>query len=58
MISDFSKTYRRAIVAAMQADEARHRRDAVAAGGIDLPLPARLAMKAMARVMTVTEYRV
>ena len=47
----------RAIVAAMQADEARHRRDAVAAGGADLPLPARLAMKAMARVMTATAYR-
>ena len=41
----------------MQADKARHRRDAVAAGGIDLPLPARLAMKAMVRVMTATAYR-
>lgn len=48
----------RAIVEAMQADEVRHARDALAAGGIELPLPARLAMKAMARVMTATAYRI
>ncbi|MBL8386134.1 MAG: 2-polyprenyl-3-methyl-6-methoxy-1,4-benzoquinone monooxygenase [Burkholderiales bacterium] len=47
----------RAIVEAMQADEVRHARDAVAAGGVDLPFPARLAMKAMAKVMTTVAYR-
>ena len=47
----------RAIVRAMQADEVRHARDAVAAGAVELPLPARLAMKAMAKVMTSTAYR-
>ena len=48
----------RAIVAAMQVDEARHAREALAAGGVELPWPARLAMRAMAKVMTVTAYRV
>ena len=47
----------RAIVRAMQADEVRHARDAVGAGAVELPLPARLAMKAMAKVMTSTAYR-
>ena len=49
-------TRSRAIVEAMQADEVRHGREAMAAGGAVLPLPARLAMKAMARVMTRTAY--
>ena len=48
----------REIVAKMRDDEARHRREATAAGGITLPLPARLAMKAMAKVMTAVAYRV
>ncbi len=48
----------REIVAKMRDDEARHRNDAVAAGGVALPLPARLAMKAMAKVMTTLAYRV
>jgi ubiquinone biosynthesis monooxygenase Coq7 len=48
----------RAIVEAMQADEARHAHEAMAAGGEDLPLPARLAMKVMAKVMTTTAYRI
>ena len=47
----------RAIVEAMQADETRHARDAVAAGAAALPFPVRLAMKAMAKVMTSTAYR-
>ena len=51
-------TRSRAIVEAMQADEVRHGREAMAAGGAVLPLPARLAMKAMARVMTATAYRI
>jgi ubiquinone biosynthesis monooxygenase Coq7 len=51
-------TRSRAIVRAMQADEVRHAKDAVLAGGADLPLPARLAMKLMSRVMTTTAYRI
>ena len=47
----------RAVVAKMCEDEARHRREAQAAGGVDLPLPARLAMKAMAKLMTTVAYR-
>ncbi len=47
----------RAVVAKMRDDEARHRRDAQAAGGVVLPLSARLAMKAMAKVMTTVAYR-
>ena len=48
----------RAIVAGMAQDEARHRADALMAGGVALPLPARLAMKAMAKVMTTVSYRI
>ena len=47
----------RDIVASMREDEARHRRDATAAGGVDLPFPVRLAMKGMAKVMTTVAYR-
>ena len=47
----------RAIVTRMREDEARHRNEATAAGGIKLPLPARLAMTAMAKVMTTVAYR-
>jgi 3-demethoxyubiquinol 3-hydroxylase len=48
----------RAIVARMRDDEARHRQDATAAGAAALPFPVRLAMKAMAKVMTTVAYRV
>lgn len=48
----------RAAVTKMRDDEARHRREATAAGGVELPLPARLAMKAMAKLMTTVAYRV
>ena len=48
----------RALVARMRDDEARHRQEATAAGAATLPWPARLAMKAMARVMTAVAYRV
>ena len=51
-------TRSRAIVAAMQADEARHAREALAAGGVELQWPARLAMRAMAKVMTTAAYRI
>ena len=53
-----SDTRSRDIVAKMREDEARHRREATAAGGITLPLPVRLAMKAMAKLMTTVAYRV
>ncbi len=46
----------RAIVAQMKVDEAGHARSAREHGGTDVPLPARLAMKAAARVMTTTAY--
>ena len=46
----------RAIVGQMKADEIAHARTAVERGGIDLPLPVRLAMKAAAKVMTTTAY--
>lgn len=48
----------REIVVNMRNDEARHRHEATAAGGVALPLPARLAMKAMAKVMTTVAYRI
>ena len=48
----------RELVVKMRDDEARHRNEAVAAGGVVLPLPARLAMQAMAKVMTTLAYRV
>ena len=48
----------RAIVAEMKADEARHARSASDAGGIELPGPARLLMRAASRVMTTIARRV
>jgi ubiquinone biosynthesis monooxygenase Coq7 len=46
----------RAVVAQMQADEVRHGQTAMALGGASLPLPARLAMRLAARVMTTTAH--
>lgn len=46
----------RAIVAQMQKDEARHAENAREAGGVDLPLPVRGAMRLAARVMTTTAH--
>ena len=46
----------RQIVAAMQSDEAGHAQAARSLGSERLPLPARLAMRAAARVMTATAY--
>jgi ubiquinone biosynthesis monooxygenase Coq7 len=48
----------RAIVAQMEEDEARHGSTARDLGGIDLPWPVRLAMKAAAKVMTTTAHRI
>jgi 3-demethoxyubiquinol 3-hydroxylase len=46
----------RAIISQMSADEERHGRDALRAGGRGLPLFARTLMKLSARVMTRTAY--
>jgi ubiquinone biosynthesis monooxygenase Coq7 len=48
----------RAVVEAMRADEARHRRTAIALGAAELPPPAKLAMRLMAKVMTTVAHRV
>lgn len=48
----------RAIVAQMKDDEARHASDAESAGAAALPPPVRWAMRAVAKVMTVTAHRV
>jgi 3-demethoxyubiquinol 3-hydroxylase len=53
-----SDTRSRAIVAQMKADEARHGASARAEGGAELPPPVRWAMRAAARVMTVTAHRI
>jgi ubiquinone biosynthesis monooxygenase Coq7 len=47
----------RMIVAAMREDEVRHGMTARDAGAEELPLPVRLLMRATARLMTVTAYR-
>jgi len=46
----------RRIVEQMSEDEAGHREKAEAGGGIPLPLPVRLAMRGMSKVMTTTAY--
>lgn len=46
----------RAIVSQMKADEAAHAAQALQAGATPLPAPARLLMKAAARVMTTTAH--
>lgn len=46
----------RAILEQMKEDEARHATQALAAGGARLPLPIRLLMKGVAKVMTGTSY--
>lgn len=51
-------TRSRAIVAAMKDDERRHADEAVAAGAAAMPAPARWLMRAAAKVMTGTAYRV
>ena len=49
-------TASRAVVAQMKQDEARHAELALAAGGAELPLPARALMRVAARVMTGTAH--
>jgi 3-demethoxyubiquinol 3-hydroxylase len=46
----------RAIIQAMSADEERHGRNAMLAGGAELPRPVRALMKLTAKVMTRTAY--
>ena len=48
----------RAVVERMRAEEARHRETALALGAAEMPAPARLAMRAMAKLMTTVAYRV
>jgi len=48
----------RAIVAQMMVDERHHADSAEASGGVPLPLPVRVLMKAAAKVMTVTAHRI
>jgi ubiquinone biosynthesis monooxygenase Coq7 len=48
----------RRVVEAMRADEARHRDTAITLGAAELPQPAKLAMRALAKVMTTVAYRV
>jgi len=48
----------RRIVEQMQVDEARHGSDAREAGGRELPRPVRRLMRATARIMTRTAYRI
>lgn len=48
----------RAVVEAMRSDEARHRDTAISLGAAELPAPAKLAMRAMAKVMTTVARRV
>jgi ubiquinone biosynthesis monooxygenase Coq7 len=48
----------RAIVRQMAADEARHAREALHAGGVALPPPVQGVMRAAAKVMTTVAHRI
>ena len=48
----------RAIVSQMKLDEAQHAKDAQLAGAVELPPPAKLAMKLAAKVMTTVAHRI
>src|SRR5690606_22621796 len=48
----------RRIVEQMRSDEIDHKTTAQQHGGQKLPLPIRVAMRAMAKVMTTTAYRI
>ncbi len=48
----------RAVVANMQADEARHAAEARGAGGSELPAPVKGLMRLAAKVMTTTAHRI
>ena len=47
----------RELVAAMQADEARHRETALGLGAAELPQPVKLAMRLASKLMTRVSYR-
>ena len=47
----------RAVVEQMREEEARHRATAIALGAAEMPAPVRLAMRAVAKVMTTVAYR-
>jgi ubiquinone biosynthesis monooxygenase Coq7 len=51
-------TASRVVIEQMKADETAHALTAEQLGGIDLPWPARVAMRAAARVMTATAHRI
>ncbi len=51
-------TVSRAIVEQMKTDEVGHGRTAREHGGVELPAPARLAMRLAAKVMTTVAYRI
>ena len=55
---DPADTRTRAVVGAMQRDEAGHARTAEALGARELPRPVKDAMAAVAKVMTTVSYRV
>ncbi len=48
----------RELVAAMRADEARHRETALGLGAAELPEPVKLAMRLASKLMTAVSYRV
>jgi ubiquinone biosynthesis monooxygenase Coq7 len=48
----------RAVVETMRSDEARHRETAISLGAAELPEPAKLVMRAMAKVMTTVASRI
>jgi len=48
----------RVILEQMKADEIEHGEKAMAHGGVELPGPVRLAMKAMSKLMTRSVYRI
>ncbi len=47
----------RAIVTQMLKDEARHQQTAIEAGGAEFPLPVKMGMSLLSKVMTKTTYR-
>jgi len=47
----------RAVIEAMRVDEAKHRDTAVALGAAELPGSAKLAMRALSKIMTTVAYR-
>ena len=51
-------TASRVVIEQMKADETAHALTAEQLGGVDLPWPARVAMRAAARVMTATAHRI